>query len=235
MCTSDGTSLRISRCELALSKEPWRYAERHREAVAAYWQRISAERPKLFDGCVYVLTSYVLRDATLSGAFARTDFKSFLYWREHGVEGPAIDAFGSSLIQSSDGCVLLGRQGEGHLNGGFAYPPSGMIDAKDVVAGMIDIDKSIARELEEETGLTPPDLARRPGYIVTLAGPQISIAIEWQSALPAAALRERILARVARQPDPELADIVIVRSLAEVDDPTILPYARAALRLALSA
>src|SRR5690348_13418591 len=118
MCTSEGTSLRVSRCELALSAEPWRYAERHRDAIAAYWQRVSAERPKLFDGCVHVLTSYALRNATLSGTFARTDFKSFLYWREHGTEAPAIDAFGSSLIRSSDGGVLLGRQVEGHLNGG---------------------------------------------------------------------------------------------------------------------
>jgi len=235
MCTSEGTSLPVSRCELALSAEPWRYAERHRDDIAAYWQRVSAERTKLFDGCVFVLTSYALRDGVLHGAFARTDFKSFLYWREHGAEGPAIDAFGSSLIRSSDGCVLLGRQVEGHLNGGFAYPPSGMIDAKDAVGGRIDIDGSIARELVEETGLTPSNLERLPGYIVTLAQPQISIAIEWQSALPAAALRERILAHVASQSDPELADIVIVHSLADIEDPTILPYARAKLRLALSA
>jgi 8-oxo-dGTP pyrophosphatase MutT (NUDIX family) len=110
-----------------------------------------------------------------------------------------------------------------------------MIDVKDARGGVIDIDKSIARELEEETGLTPGDLERRPGYIVTLADSQISIAIEWQSALPAAALRERIFAHVARQSDPELADVVIVRSLAEIEDPTILPYAKAKLRLALSA
>jgi 8-oxo-dGTP pyrophosphatase MutT (NUDIX family) len=235
MCTSDGTSLRVFRCELALSTQPWGYAERYREAIAAYWQRVSVERPKLFDGCVFVLMSFALREGILSGTFARTDFKSFLYWREHGAEGPAIDAFGSSLIRSSDGCVLLGRQAEGHLNAGFAYPPSGMIDPHDAIGGAIDIDRSIARELEEETGLTPADLERQPGYVVTIVESQISIAIEWQSALPAAALRERILARVARQSDPELADIVIVRSLAEVEDRTILPYARAKLRLALSA
>jgi hypothetical protein len=86
MCRSEGTSLRVSRCELALSAEPWRYAERHRDAIAAYRQRVSTERPKLFDGCVHVLTSYALGNGTLSGTFARTDFKSFLYWREHGAE-----------------------------------------------------------------------------------------------------------------------------------------------------
>lgn len=235
MCTPDGTSVRVLSCALALSAEPWSYAGRHREAIAAYWERVRAERPKLFDGPVHVLTAHALDGGSLTGTFARTDFKSFLYWREHGAPGPTADGFGSSLVRSSDGCVLLGRQVEGHLNGGFAYPPSGLIDPADAVGGSIDIDRSIARELAEETGLTRAELERRPGYIVTFAASMISIAIEWQSALSAKALRERILAHVARQPEPELADVVIVRDLAEIDDPTILPYARAKLRLALSA
>jgi hypothetical protein len=235
MCTPDGTALRVLRYALALSDEPWSYAERQREAIAAYWEQVRGERPKLFDGPVHVLTAHALDSGSLTGTFARTDFKSFLYWREHVAPGPAVDGFGSSLIRSSDGCVLLGRQVEGHLNGDFAYPPSGLIDPADAVAGTIDIGSSIAHELAEETGLTRADLARRPGYIVTFAGAMISIAIEWQSALSAKALRERALAHVARQPEPELADIVIVRDLAEIDDPTILPYARTKLRLALSA
>jgi hypothetical protein len=235
MCTPDGATVRVLSCALALSAEPWSYAESHREAIAACWERVRAERPKLFDGPVHVLTAHALDGGSLTGTFARTDFKSFLYWREHGAPGPTVDGFGSSLVRSSDGCVLLGRQVEGHLNGGFAYPPSGLIDPTDVVGGSIDIDRSIARELAEETGLTRPELERRPGYIVTFAASMISIAIEWQSALSAKALSERILAHVARQPEPELADVVIVRHLAEIDDPTILPYARAKLRLALSA
>src|SRR6202040_1822717 len=54
-------------------------------------------------------------------------------------------------------------------------------------------DASIARELEEETGLGPAELKRRRGYIVTFAGALVSIAIEWQSALPADALRQPLL------------------------------------------
>jgi len=235
LCTTDGTSVRVARCTLALSAEPWSYAERHRDAIAAHWQRARVERPKLFDGPVHVLTAHELREGSLTGTFVRTDFKSFLYWCEHGAEGPMRDGFGSSLIRSSDGCVLLGRQSEGHLNAGFAYPPSGLIDPSDTTTGMVDIDASIARELEEETGLVGAALERRPGYVVTFSGPLVSIAIEWQSSLSAQALRDRILGHVARQADPELADVVIVRDLAEVDDPTIPPYARAKLRLVLSA
>jgi 8-oxo-dGTP pyrophosphatase MutT (NUDIX family) len=235
ICTTDGASVRIRHCALSLSTEPWSFAERHRDAIAAYWRRVRAERPKMFDGTVHVLTAHALHDGLLTGTFARTDFKSFLYWREHGSQGPTRDGFGSSLVRSSDGCVLLGRQSEGHLNAGLAYPPSGLIDSSDTTAGRVDIDASIARELEEETGLTRADLERRPGYITTSIGPIVSIAIEWQSALPANALRERILAHVERQPEPELGDVVIVRSPADIDNPIIMPYAKAKLRLLLSA
>ncbi len=235
ICAPEGTSIRVARCALALSGEPWSYAARRREAIATFWQRTRAERPKLFDGPVHVLITHALDGDTLRGTFARTDFKSFLYWREHGAEAPTRDGFGSSLIRAADGAVLLGRQSEGHLNSGFAYPPSGLIEPADTASGTIDIDTNIARELEEETGLKRADLERRAGYVVTFAGPLVSIAIEWRSPLPAEALRAQILAHVARQHEPELADVVIVRTPAEADNPVILPYARAKLRLVLSA
>ena len=44
--------------------------------------------------------------------------------------------------------------------------------------------------------------------------------------LPAAALRERILAFVRSQTEPELADIVIVRTHADIDESTMPPHAR---------
>ena len=163
ICTSDGNSLRVARCELELSAEPWSYAERHRDAIAAHWVRARAERPKMFDGPVHVLIAHALLADTFTGTFARTDFKSYLHWRAHGAPGPTRDGFGSSLIRSSDGCVLLGLQSAGHLNAGFAYPPSGLIEPTDTEAGRVDIDGNIARELEEETGLTRADLECLPG------------------------------------------------------------------------
>ena len=163
ICTTDGTSVRIADRVLALSASPWGYAERHRDAMAAYWESARTERPKMFDGPVHVLIAHALQGGTFNGTFARTDFKSFLHWREHGAPGPTRDGFGSALIRSSDGCVLLGLQSLGNLNAGFAYPPSGLIEPADTEAGCVDIDANIARELEEETGLAPADLERTSG------------------------------------------------------------------------
>ena len=231
-----GESRRLSCCRLAVGVASWTYAEINKVEIAAYWEKAHVARPKLFDGTVHLLSEYELQDEALSGTLFPTDFKSFLYWREQGYPECGLrDAFGASVIRSSEGHVLLGLQSEGHLNSGLAYPPSGMIDQNDVRDGMIDIDASIERELEEETGLRPVDFRRVPGYILTILAPFMAIAIEWQSTLPAAALRERILAHVGSEAEPELADIVIVRSAADIGNVPLQPYAEPLLRLLLHA
>jgi hypothetical protein len=233
---SEDTCTRIASCELRVTAEAWPFAKDHADAIAAHWRRATAERPKFFNGAVYMLREGVLAGDRFRGTFLRTDFKSFLYWRESGYPDLSVrDGFGSAVIRSAEGCVLLGRQASGNVNGGLAYPPGGFIDERDVHDGAIDIDASIARELVEETGLDPARLTRTPGYLLTRAGPFVSIGIEWRSGLGAEELRGLILAHVAGQPVPELADVVIVRSPREIDAVTMPRHAAAILRLLLSA
>ena len=233
--SEDGT-VRIARCELGVAPQPWPFEDRCAAEIAAHWQRAVAERPKLFNGTVYLLREGTLEGATYKGTFVRTDFKSFLYWRESGYRDASVrDGFGSAVIRSAEGHVLLGRQTSGNVNAGLAYPPGGFIDARDVHAGAIDIEASVARELTEETGLEAAELERVPGYLLTRAGPLVSIGIEWKSPLPAATLRARILASLQRQTVPELADIVIVRSPDEIDADMMPRFTHALLRLLLSA
>jgi NUDIX domain len=233
----DDSCVRIARCALRVGAELWAFAGRRRAEIAAHWQRASAERPKLFDGTVYMLRDGVLDDESFRGTYVRTDFKSFLYWRENGYPDASVrDSFGSAVIRSAEGHVLLGRQTSGNVNAGLAYPPGGFIDTRDVTAdGSIDIDASITRELAEETGLDPLELRRTPGYVLTRAGALVSIGIEWRSPMSAVALRERILAHVRRQAVPELADVVIVRSVPEIDEDTTPRYAQVLLRALLTA
>jgi len=233
---AEGRSVRIAKCALAVGAERWPYAERHSAEIAEHWQRTQVAHPKLFDGTVYILRDWSLRDGAFTGTFLRTDFKSFLYWRARGYADRSVrDGFGCAVIRSAEGYLLFGRQMSGNLNAGLAYPPGGFIDERDIHDGIVDIEASIARELGEETGLEPADLARVPGYVLTPTGPHVSIAIEWRSALTAEALRARILAHVRRQPVPELADVVIARGQGEIDERTMPPHARAMLRLFLTA
>ena len=231
------SSVRIARCVLRVGAEPWPFAAHRRAEIATHWRQASGARPKLFDGTVYMLREGALEGESFRGTFVRTDFKSFLFWRDHGYADASVrDGFGSAVIRSAEGYVLLGRQTSGNVNAGLAYPPGGFIDTRDVTDdGAIDIDASIARELVEETGLDPLHLERVPGYLLTRAGALVSIGIEWRSPLPGEALRERILAHVRREAVPELADIVIVRCADEIDEDMMPRYARALLRALLTA
>ena len=163
------------------------------------------------------------------GQLLRTDFKSYLYWRETGFADTSVrDAFGSALLRSAEGYVLLGRQREGHINSGLAYLPGGFIDERDIGPdGRVDLDASIGREVAEETGLDTEAAQRRNGYWLTRVGSLVSIAVEFQLHDPADVLLERIGAHLAADAESELTDVVVVRRAADLDGLAVPNYARA--------
>jgi 8-oxo-dGTP pyrophosphatase MutT (NUDIX family) len=224
---ASGRVLRIDRCDLRVAGERWAFADRYGAEIDAHWARRKADNPAFFNGTLHLMTRHDLAEGAFTAQLVRTDFKSFLYWRETGAPDRSVaDAFGSALLRSVEGHVLLGRQRPGNINGGLAYLPGGFIDARDVVEdGAIDIEASIARELAEETGLEPAALERTPGFILTFLGPMVSIAAEFRSPLPAEELCAAISAHIAAEADPELAEMVVVRSARDLDGLDVAAYA----------
>ena len=70
------------------------------------------------------------------------------------------------------------------------------------------------------------------GYHVTLAGPLVSIAAEFCSALPSAELAEAV-APIAADSEPELAAVVIVAPRPILDGLAMPDFARLLLRAIL--
>ena len=229
--------VRTKSCVLHATDWTWPLAQAHADEIEADWRRRHGEIPTMFNGVIYLTCNHTLDGAAFGGTLFKSDFRTLLYWRARpdAAHEPVRETFGSSLIRSAEGYLLMGRQGPGQLNSGRIYPPGGLIDGNDVRDGAIDIDASIARELAEETGLSVADVERVPGYLVVFTGLKIAIAIEWRSALPAAALRERILGFVRSQAEPELTDIVTVAGHADIDDEHMPPHARILARTVLSA
>ena len=233
---AEGGVVRVARCALHVSPEAWPFAVRHADDIAAHWEKSHSDSPKLYDGVLHLLRTCTFEQNAFTATLLRADFKSFLYWRTLGYPDAGVrDGFGSAVIRSAEGHVLLGRQTAGNINEGLAYPPGGFIDERDACDGVVDIDAGTARELREETGMKPDDFVRAPGYVVTTSGPHVSIAVEWRSALPSEALKAHILDCVRGQPEPELADVVIVRSRREIDARTMPGYATVLLSALLAA
>jgi hypothetical protein len=87
----------------------------------------------------------------------------------------------------------------------------------DVDGARVDLARNVVREVGEETGLTPDDFEAEPGWITVLAGPRIAQVKTLHARATADALRARILAHLAREAQPELAGVRIVRGPADFD------------------
>jgi 8-oxo-dGTP pyrophosphatase MutT (NUDIX family) len=107
-------------------------------------------------------------------------------------------------------------------NAGSIYFPCGMTDLQSVNGAAIDLEASMWREVAEETGLTAADLTAEPYWTTVVHGPCIAHIRVLHARENSDALRARILAHLARERQPELADIHIVRGRADFD-PMIQP------------
>jgi len=230
---SDGVDW-VSDCRLRVMPGGWDYARAHAAAIDAHWQARLQTNPGYFNGVVHVIADGAAASrevGVFSADLIASDFKSFLYWKECGYPPAGVrDAFGSAILRSAEGHVLLGRQSAGNINAGLAYLPGGFIDDRDVDGdGVVDIGASIVRELAEETLLGPSNVTIVPGFRIVRCGVQVAMAREFRSALSADALRARIVDALCGQEQAELADIVIVRSMDDVARENVPAYAALAL------
>ncbi|MEJ2433801.1 MAG: NUDIX hydrolase, partial [Pseudolabrys sp.] len=147
-----------------------------------------------------------------SGEFLETDYASFAAWTAWGRPPAGVrDCFGAAALLAADGAFLLGVMGLHTFHAGHIYFPCGTPDPTDIANGKVDLDFSVWRELEEETGLTAADVEREPGWTTVVDGGLIAQIKLLRARQDAESLRTRILAHLSREKQPELTDIRIVR------------------------
>jgi 8-oxo-dGTP pyrophosphatase MutT (NUDIX family) len=211
--------VRLARTELRFAPRPWAFAQERRAEIDAHFTGLSRDNPHAFNGRVLMLHTFDIEDAVLHGGYFETDFASFIAWRDWGWPDMSVrNCFGQAALRAADGAFVLGVMGAHTMNAGRIYFPSGTPDLKDVVGDRVDLDGSVLRELTEETGLTAADVCLDPGWHAVLAGPRLAMLKPVRSPLSADELRARILAHLAGEAHPELADARIVRGPADLDD-----------------
>jgi 8-oxo-dGTP pyrophosphatase MutT (NUDIX family) len=219
----------IARVAMRFAPRPWPFALERRAEIDAYFARLQQEKPALWNGRVLMMYQHTFTGAVLDGAFLESDFASLLAWHAFAYPDPAIKVcFPMSALCAADGAFVLGLMAPHTANGGQLYFPTGTPDLDDVRGDTVDFDGSLLRELAEETGLTSADVAVAPGWHAMLAGPRMALIKLLQAPEPAEALRARILAHLAREREPELADMVIIRGRADLD-PRMPPFVTAYL------
>jgi hypothetical protein len=209
---------RVTSLDLAVQKWSWPFAESQRPEIDAHFVVKQREKPKLWNGQVLLGRNPVFAGDRLTASYFETDFASFLAWRDWGFpDKDVFNGFGMGALLANDGAFALGEMGQHTSNAGRVYFPSGTPDLDDIRGGAVDIAGSVARELEEETGLTAAEYRGEADWHCVFTGPALAMIRILRVDLPGDALRARIEANLALQPSPELAAIHLVRGVGDLN------------------
>lgn len=224
------TIMPIERLELAFASRPWPFASERRADIDAHFAQLQRSNPALWNGRVLMLHQHEIRTTVFHGSYLETDFASLLAWRHWNFPDAAVkNCFAMGALQAADGAFVLGVMAAHTSNPGMIYFPAGLPDSSDIDGARVDLARNLMREIGEETGLVQADFEAEPGWTAVFAGPRIAHVKRLRARETAADLRARILANLAREPQPELADIRIVRGPADFD-PMMPPFVTAFLR-----
>lgn len=215
---ADVSLVPIERLDLRFVRTSWPFAAERRGEIDRHFAEMRRGKPELWNGRVLVLQTFAIADGVFRGTYLETDFASFLAWRDWGFPDQSVrNCFAMGALRAADGAFVLGIMAPHTANAGKVYFIGGTPDPHDVVGERVDLERSVLRELAEETGLLPETVRPEPGWHAIFDEARIAMVRVLRTAEPAAALCERILAFLARQRRPELAGVHVVRGPADLD------------------
>jgi len=223
--------------EVAITLEAggWPQALARRDEIDAHFARRQAANPHLWNGDILLLGEHRLAEGVLAGRARQSDFAAFLWWRDLGwPDLGLINVFALAAIEGADGAFLMGVMGPHTSTAGRIYFPGGTPDLADVTAdGRVDLEGSVWRELAEETGLGPADVAHDLGFTAVIDGPRLALLRRLVLTDEAEPARARIRAFLAGDAEPELADMALFRNENDITPQlaaSIAPFALAYMR-----
>ena len=184
------------------AKSPgWVLVDTRRAEIDAHFAVQQRNKPQLWNGRVLLARDPDFSGEHFSASYFETDFASFLAWRDWGfIDKSVFNGPGMGALRGNDGAFVLGEMAAHTANAGRIYFAAGTPDLDDLRDGIVDIAGSVAREVEEETGLTPADYRADPHWDMVVMEGIIAMIRRLDVALTGEALRHRIEANLARLP-----------------------------------
>jgi len=204
---------RVETLELTVAPFAWPFAQARADEIAAHFAEKQREKPKLWNGRILLGRAPSFDGTHFSATYFESGFADLLAWRDWGFpDREVFNGFGMGALRSSDGAFVLGQMAAHTANAGRIYFPAGTPDLDDITDDRLDIAGSVAREIEEETGLAPADYRAASHWDCVVSGAAIAMMRTLEIDLSGEELRARIEANLARQEHPELARVHLVRS-----------------------
>lgn len=221
----------VATVDMRLVQTPWAFATERRTEIDAHFDKLRRERPSLWNGQVLLMRDIAVADGVFHAGAFKTDFASFLAWRDWGFPDAAVkNCFAMAALRGTDGAFVLCEMGAHTANAGKIQFSSGTPDLSDIRGdGTVDCLGSAIREVAEETGLTAQDYDVVPGWHAVFAGGRIALMRLLQARSSAASLKQRILDHIAADPEPELSAVRVVQGPADLQG-DVWPFVSAYLK-----
>jgi 8-oxo-dGTP pyrophosphatase MutT (NUDIX family) len=208
---------RVTTRDLSFQSRPWPFSDERRADIDAHFAIKQREKPSLWNGRILLARNPAFTGNRFSADYFESDFASFLAWRDWGFpDRDVFNGFGMGALRGCDGAFVLGEMGGHTANAGRIYFPSGTPDLDDLSDGAVDIPGSVVREVEEETGLTSADYRAGAHWDCVVSGAAIAMIRVLNVDVTGEALRVAIEANLARQDQPELSAIHLVREASDL-------------------
>jgi 8-oxo-dGTP pyrophosphatase MutT (NUDIX family) len=214
---------RVSRVEARCVPMEWAWAEQNRSFIEENWKRRTADKPKMFNGRVLLLRNVEFGQDLCRNTYFETNYADFVAWIDRSYPDRSIaNGFAMGALRGSDGAFICGVMSAHTTNAGRVYFAAGTPDLSDLRPdGNVDLATSLTRELTEETGLTEADFHVDDEWIIVQRWPTIALLRMVTLPMTAEEGAAMIRANIAKDPEPELQDVRIVRGLDDIDPETM--------------
>ncbi|MBB3018104.1 8-oxo-dGTP pyrophosphatase MutT (NUDIX family) [Microvirga lupini] len=216
---------RVSRVEASCRPFDWAWPKQNRQFISENWKRRTVGKPQMFNGRVLLLQDVAFERDLCRNTYFEVDYADFVAWIDKGYPDPAIaNGFAMGALRGSDGAYICGVMGNGTTNAGRVYFAAGTPDPSDLRSdGTVDLATSLTRELAEETGLQEGEYHVDDEWIIVQRWPTIALLRMVTLPVPAEEGAAKIRANIARQHEPELQDVRIIRGAGDID-PERMPF-----------
>lgn len=210
----------INLADVRVVPGPLDYARSNRAEIDANWAQERALKPALFDGELFLAPQADMRNGILKAAFQRTSFATLMYWRKDRQVVRPWHIFAVGVIVSREGHLIAARMSALNAVGGRVYFPAGSIDDHDIVEDRVDYEGNMRREVLEETGLDLNAARAEQGFWLVSANRSIALFRRHYYDISSSELVKRIERFVRAQAEPELAEIIPVTGMGEMNEAT---------------
>ncbi|PVE25383.1 hypothetical protein DC522_05650 [Microvirga sp. KLBC 81] len=214
---------RVSRVEARCLPMEWAWAEQNRDFIEANWKRRTADKPKMFNGKVLLLRNVEFEQDLCRNTYFETNYADFVAWIDSGYPDRSIaNGFAMGALRGSDGAFICGVMGVHTTNAGRVYFAAGTPDLSDLRPdGTVDLASSLTRELIEETGLQESEFHVDDEWIIVQRWPTIALLRMVTLPMTVEEGAALIRANIAKDPEPELQDVRIIRGVEDIDPKTM--------------